>query len=803
MKLNEKLLLAVVRAKRAFQGLSMRVALTVAAGATCILALSFALYFYLLEHEQHVLIGKQLSATAARAAADIDARLAQRKRALEAAAFSLLSEPRTLDEKAADAYLADQGVLGTLFDTLLFIDASGRLIADRPRVAGRRGLDVHDRDYFKMARDSGRVTMSEPIKARLGQYPIVMFGVPVIDENGRFGGVLAGSLQLHAGNFFADIRDAQIGDTGYFSAASKSGLVLMHRDAARIMGPVATPKQNPALHQAIGGWNGWAVNSGRDGMLAVRAYRSLTQAPWVIGAVLPIDEAFAPLERVRRLAWGVGAVAAFCLALFVWLVATASLASLTRLRRQVQELESGVRTGAVETDGAAEIARVATAFNRLLDKDRRLAETLAQREAFHRSLSETSPLGIFVHDAQNRCIYVNRRLEEVHGRSFMLVRGQGWLDDVHADDRERVAREWEASFAEQKPHDCKLRLSVDGATKWIHLRAQPLREENVFTGYVGAVADITAEREAELALEQEKARNDRVLQVIDEALFVVDVDGRVMQVSAAAERLTGCRQGDIAGVPLVQIVRLNRERDGTAVDLARELTRDRFDSDEWMCQTMQQAQLPVDVTWTRVGDAAGDAAVAALGGVLVIRDATERRAAARKAQWDANHDVLTRLANRRAFEQALEDSRALFNNNGVNSALILLDLDHFKQVNDLGGHDAGDEMLVKVARSLMDGVRGTDVSARLGGDEFGLLLPGCGLQRAIEIAEAVRSAISALRVRRGDHVLRVGVTQGVSVFADDDQSISDIKRRADAACYRAKTGGRGAIEQELPASAMN
>jgi diguanylate cyclase (GGDEF)-like protein/PAS domain S-box-containing protein len=802
-RLEERLSLVPARAARALQGLSMRMALTVAAGATCILALSFALYFYLLEHEQRELTGKQLFATATRAAADIDARLAQRKRALEAAAFSLFTHPRALDPRNVEAFLADQNVLGALFDAVLFIDADGKLVADRPRVAGLRGVDVGDRDYFAVARDTGRIAVSAPIKARVGNYAVVMFGVPVLDPQGRFGGVLAGALQLHGNAFFADIRDARIGDSGYFSAFSKSGVVLMHRDSRRIMEPIATSEQNPALHEAIAGWNGWATGTGRRGVEAVRAYRSLSQAPWIVAATLPADEAFAPLTQVWRLAWGVGAAAAFFLALFVWLVATSSLAPLTRLRHQVQELESGVRTGAVDTGGAVEIARVAHAFNRLLEKDRRLAEALAQREAFHRSLTETTPLGIFVQDPNNQCIYVNRRLEELLGRSFMRLRGQGWLDDVHPEDRERVERDWLASFAEQKPHDCKLRLLVDGGTRWVHLRAQPLRDDGSFAGYVGAVADITTEREAEFALEREKARNDRVLQVIEEALFVVDVEGRVMHMSAAAERLTGCRRDDVAGMPLVQLVRLKRERDGAVVDLASKLALDRFDGDDCVCHTIQHAELPVDVTWTRVGDAAHDAGTVDLGGVLVIRDATERRAAARKAQWDANHDMLTRLANRRAFEQSLEDARALFRNNGVNSALILLDLDHFKQVNDLAGHDAGDEMLVKVARCLADGIRGTDVSARLGGDEFGLLLHGCGLARAVEIAEAVRSAICALRVKRGEHVLRVGVTQGVSVFAEEDLSIGEIKRRADAACYRAKTGGRGTIEHELPASAMN
>jgi len=123
-----------------------------------------------------------------------------------------------------------------------------------------------------------------------------------------------------------------------------------------------------------------------------------------------------------------------------------------------------------------------------------------------------------------------------------------------------------------------------------------------------------------------------------------------------------------------------------------------------------------------------------LGAVLIFRDVTETRQLARQMRYDATHDALTGLVNRREFERRLERALASAKHYGVRHALGYLDLDHFKLVNDTAGHAAGDELLKQIRGLLLGSFRERDTLARLGGDEFGLLLDNCPLERASLIA---------------------------------------------------------------------
>jgi diguanylate cyclase (GGDEF)-like protein len=123
----------------------------------------------------------------------------------------------------------------------------------------------------------------------------------------------------------------------------------------------------------------------------------------------------------------------------------------------------------------------------------------------------------------------------------------------------------------------------------------------------------------------------------------------------------------------------------------------------------------------------------------------------------------------------------------------MLDLDHFKPINDTAGHAAGDAMLVAVAQAIASRVRATDVVVRLGGDEFALLLTRCTHERAVSVAEKVREAITDLALTWEAHTLRVGASLGVCELADSHESPAQWLAQADAACYEAKRAGRGTV----------
>ncbi|MBC7945234.1 MAG: diguanylate cyclase, partial [Burkholderiales bacterium] len=168
------------------------------------------------------------------------------------------------------------------------------------------------------------------------------------------------------------------------------------------------------------------------------------------------------------------------------------------------------------------------------------------------------------------------------------------------------------------------------------------------------------------------------------------------------------------------------------------------------------------------------------------------------ASWQARHDVLTGLANRREFEQQLSELVRSAGSNGVEHALLYIDLDQFKVVNDTCGHVAGDELLRQVTTLLQGIVRGGDILARLGGDEFGVLLHGCGLEQAIGIAEKMRLAVVNFRFIWEKKVFTVGLSMGVAAINGKGETSSSVLAAADAACYVAKDKGRNRVQAYRP-----
>lgn len=162
--------------------------------------------------------------------------------------------------------------------------------------------------------------------------------------------------------------------------------------------------------------------------------------------------------------------------------------------------------------------------------------------------------------------------------------------------------------------------------------------------------------------------------------------------------------------------------------------------------------------------------------------------------FQASHDWLTGLANRRAFEARLQAE--LDNTAAGPLALILLDLDQFKSVNDSCGHLAGDRLLCQVSHLLRQDRRPHDLVARLGGDEFSLILPQCPPSSAIDIAERLRQSLEVFSFTWGDRRFTVTASVGVACIADRNTTLEDVMRRADAACYRAKEKGRNRVQVE-------
>ncbi len=196
--------------------------------------------------------------------------------------------------------------------------------------------------------------------------------------------------------------------------------------------------------------------------------------------------------------------------------------------------------------------------------------------------------------------------------------------------------------------------------------------------------------------------------------------------------------------------------------------------------------------WARVHSKPVDPDDLSRGAIWIVDDIEEARAAHERLKWTATHDPLTGLANRSVFVQRADELVATLPD-ARPAAIVFIDLDHFKPVNDRAGHGAGDLMLLAVAKAMTSRVRASDLVARMGGDEFALLLEGCSHDTALRIARNVRDGILQIEMPWDQGTLTVGASLGVASLTPQTHDTAQWLEAADAACYAAKNGGRGAV----------
>ena len=293
---------------------------------------------------------------------------------------------------------------------------------------------------------------------------------------------------------------------------------------------------------------------------------------------------------------------------------------------------------------------------------------------------------------------------------------------------------------------------------------------------------------------REKELAQVTLQSVGDAVITTDNQGYVQFINPVAEHLTGYTREDAVGKPLDEIFSLISETDhleaenpvNTALNehvilsLTEDIVLVRKDGKEFA----------IELTAAPIMDDNHEV----FGAILTFHDVSEMRSMSYKLSYQATHDSLTGLVNRREFELRLEQTIQNARNENTSHALCYLDLDQFKVVNDSAGHAAGDELLKQLAHKLSPLLRKSDVLARLGGDEFGVLLEGCSEKQARKIAEVMRTTIKETRFPWGNNTFEVGVSIGLVPINAESSGVSDILSAADTACYAAKENGRNQVQ---------
>ena len=638
--------------------------------------------------------------------------------------------------------------------TLFVLDARGMLVHDsdvHPAVS----RNYSDREYFNWHRShSGRLYVGKPIVNRNSGEWFIVASRRLDDGEGRFAGTIGVALEPAA--FRAIFDDIDVGRDGTIG--------LMHADGELI---ASVPDAPSWLGMPTGGnltLRGLAANHGTrtsrnvsavDGVARIYSAREVSDAPMMVEVGLSEDDVLAGWREEKRITVAILIAFTLATAVLTWLL-------MQELRRRNE-----------------------------------LARSVARSEQMLRQVLDTLPVGVWVADRDGRLVLGNAASKRIWGDSrekgvqhFADLRG--WRGDTG---EPLEPGDWGMARALAGGGSARNEVvdieCFDGQRKTIlHSAAPIVSAEGEIVGGVAVNEDITERRALADILRESEARYQALFEHSIDAVFLMRPDGSIISANAEACRLLGYTEDELRELGQAG---LTESDDPRVAALLEEHRREGSARGELKMRRKDGGWVPVEASSTTFSDRSGERCVS-----LIIRDITDRKRAEEHIEYLAYHDELTGIPNRAHFQRAFEHTIATSQRQGLNSALMVVDLDRFKNINDIIGHEAGDQLLKQVAARLRNCLRDGDVLARLGGDEFVILMQDASSIDAVSaVANKILEATSRpLIIYEQEFLITASI--GISTCPHDGTDLQTLLRNGDVAMYRAKESGKNGFRYFSP-----
>lgn len=627
------------------------------------------------------------------------------------------------------------------------LNAQGHVVLESGASAPRN-VSFVDRDYFVAFKSGGHrgVFIGRPVPSRVTGLNILPVARAYYHADGSFAGVVVGAVRLSAFNELFGSLD--MGPHSGVNLFRNDGVVIMrfpYGDADVGRNLAGTPNMLRFQQEGSGSFVGTAAI---DGVKRLYAFRPVGRYPLIINVAQSADSI---LAKWVRSAWVLGG---FALLLMVSCVGLATL------------------------------------FVRELTLRQQVSARLHEAEHNTRTILNNMPSMIGYWDNELRNRFANQAYFEWFGVLPEHMPGMLLSDllgkELFALDKPYLDR---ALLGEAQVFE-RAMADVHGVVRHTMVSYRPDAEDGKVLGIFVQITDLSERKRMENELFDEKERVRLTLQSIGDAVVCADAGGIVTYVNPVAERLTGWQAFDAAGRRIDEVVVL-RSPDNDSVLASSLLVAIQTGKVSGsvrgvLVHRTSGQRFQVAKTSSPITDRHG----AVTGAVAVLRDVTESVVMAERMAHLAQYDALTDLPNRVLLQDRAQLAISQAHRDGKCLAVMYLDLDGFKDVNDSLGHDVGDLLLVQFAQRLKAAVRASDTVCRQGGDEFVVLLPGLdGAEAACHVARKILASCDAPFALAG-RFLQVGLSGGIALFPQHGDTFDALSRHADSAMYAAKRGGR-------------
>ncbi|MFA4969458.1 MAG: EAL domain-containing protein [Sulfuritalea sp.] len=727
---------------------------------------------------------------------NVNNELALRLKLLESAAASI--SPAMMDNATAlQARLQQLPAVEILFNGgALVVNLDGTAIAELPRSAQRIGINYRDRDYLIETLTQGKSTIGQPVIGKKPLLPVFDMAAPIRDAKGKVIGALVGVINLGTPNFLSQITDSTYGRTGgAFLITPQNRMIVAAFDKSRIMEVLPAPGISPWIDRFMQGYEGSAIVVNPHGLEVLVSVKQVPIAGWYTSVILPTAEAFASINVLQqRMLLATLLLSLLAGGLTWWMLRRELSPLLDAANALTTQSESGQPPQALPVARQNEIGDLIGGFNHLLEVLGQREAALKESELRLRTIIENEPECIKIVDAQGRLKQMNPAgLAMIEADSLQQVAGHSMTSVITPEYRaafDEMHRRVLAGESIQMQFEV---IGLKGGHRWMETHAVPMLDNGEMV-QLAVTRDITARKQAEADLRIAAAAFES-----QEGMMVTDANGAILRVNRAFCESTGYAPDELVG-QTPRLLKSGRHNKEFYCDMWETIGRTGGWQGEIWDRRKNGEIYPKWLTISAVKN--DDGAVTHYIGTHF--DITERKKAEDRIEELAYFDQLTGLPNRTLLLDRLKQAMTASSRNDRHGALLFIDLDHFKTLNDTLGHDMGDLLLRQVAQRLTLCVREGDTVARLGGDEFVVMLANLSAMErdaatGIEtVAEKILAALN--QTYQLDTVaFHSTASVGITLFRGQLAGIDDLMKQADLAMYKAKEAGRNTFRFFDPA----